>query len=157
MPESEWKESLAKCFEELRIIEEYKGETPEHFKQFCEFIAEPAFESLAKELRKYGVKSKSRRIKSKLIAFQVNFPKSRVDNFYYMICLPKGSYELRLKLRIRGRRNKKSVIEEKELPFMKDVLPSDILKLKKEDLIMDVIKHFRNFNFDAMTKLESKA
>lgn len=156
MPESDWKEGLAKCFEELRVIEECKGETPENFKQFCEFIAEPAFEGLAEELRKYGIKSKLKRIKSKLITFQVNFPKSRIDNFHYMICLPKDSFELRLKLRIRGRRNKKSVIEEKELPFMKDVLPSDILRLKKEDLIQDVIRHFRNFNFDALTKLDSK-
>jgi len=52
MPERDWKEALAKCFEELRVIEECKGETPENFKQFCEFIAEPAFESLAEELRR---------------------------------------------------------------------------------------------------------
>jgi len=59
-----------------------------------------------------------------------------------------------LKLRIRGRKSKKSTIEEKELPFMKEVLPADILKLKKEDLIRDIIKHFRNFNFEALTKIE---
>ena len=154
MPERDWKEALAKCFEELRVIEECKGETPENFKQFCEFIAEPAFESLAEELRRYGVKSKLRRIRGKLIAFQVNFPKSGIDNFHYLVCLPKGSFELRLKLRIRGRKSKKSAIEEKELPFMKEVLPADILKLKKEDLILDLIKHYRNFNFEALTKIE---
>jgi len=154
MPENEWKETLAKFFEEVRVIEECRGETPENFNQFCEFIAEPAFESLAQELRKYGIKSKMRRIKRKLIALQMNFPKSNTDNFHYMICLPKNSFELRLKLRIKGRRNKKSIHEEKELPFMKDLLPSDVLKLTKEDLIRDVIKHYRNFNFEALTKLD---
>jgi hypothetical protein len=154
MSEDEWKQTLAQCFEELRVIEECRAETPENFKQFCEFIVDPAFESLAEELRKYEIKSRLRRIKGKSIAFQVNFPKSRIDNFHYLICLPKNSFELRLKLRIRGRKSKKSKIEEKELPFMKNVLPSDILKLKKEDLIQDVIKHYRSFSVEALTKPE---
>ncbi len=37
---------------------------------------------------------------------------------------------------------------------MKDVLPSEILKLPKEDLIMDVIKHYRNFSYEILTKNE---
>ena len=147
-----WKKSLSNFLEDLRIIEECKGETPENFNQFCEFIAEPSFESLSEELRKYGIKSKYRIKKKKWISLEVKFPKSRIDNFHYIIILPKNSIELKLKLRVRGRRTKRSLIEEKEDFFMKDVLPSEILKLPKEDLIQDVIKHYRNFSYEILTK-----
>jgi hypothetical protein len=154
MEENGWRKSLSNFLEDLRIIEECKGETPENFNQFCEFIAEPSFESLSEELRKYGIKSEYRIKKRKWISFEVKFPKSRIDNFHYIIILPKNSIELKLKLRTRGRRTKKSLIEEKEEPFMKDVLPSEILKLPKEDLILDVIKHYRNFSYEILTKTD---
>lgn len=154
MEEDGWKKSLSNFFEDLRIIEECKGETPENFNQFCEFIAEPSFESLSEELRKYGIKSEYKIKKKKWISFEVKFPKSRIDNFHYIIILPKNSVELKLKLRTRGRRTKKSLIEEKVEIFMKDVLPSEILKLPKEDLIMDVIKHYRNFCYEILNKTE---
>lgn len=154
MEESDWKDTLAKYFEGLRVVDECRAETPEKFNQFCEFIAAPALESLSEELRKHGVGSKIRVRKQRSISFQVNFPKSSIDNFRYIISLPKHSFELRLKLVVSGRRNKKSVAEEKELPFMKNVLPSNILKISKEDLILDVIKHYKNFNFDALIKAE---
>jgi hypothetical protein len=154
MAENDWRKSLSNFLEDLRIIEECKGETPENFNQFCEFIAEPSFESLSEELRKYGIKSKYQMKKQKWISFEVKFPKSRIDNFHYIVSLPKNSVELKLKLKIRGRKTKRSLIEEKEEPFMKDVLSSDILKLPKEDLIMDVIKHYRNFTYEILTKTE---
>jgi hypothetical protein len=154
MEEKGWQKSLSNFLEDLRIIEECKGETPENFNQFCEFIAEPSFESLSEELRKYGIKSKYRIKKRKWISLEVKFPKSRIDNFHYIIILPKNSIELKLKLRVRGRKTKKSLIEEKEDFFMKDILPSEILKLPKEDLIMDVIKHYRNFSYEILTKNE---
>jgi hypothetical protein len=37
---------------------------------------------------------------------------------------------------------------------MKDVLPSEILKLPKENLILDVIKHYRNFSYEILTNTE---
>jgi len=154
MEENDWRKSLNNFLEDLRIIEECKGETPENFNQFCEFIAEPCFESLSEELRKYGIKSIYRMKKQKWISLEVKFPKSRIDNFHYIISLPKNSVELRLRLKTRGRRTKRSLIEEKEEPFMKDVLPSEILKLPKENLIMDVIKHYRNFTYEILTKTE---
>jgi len=154
MTETDWKDDLAGLLKDLRVIEECKGETPEKFNQFCEFIAEPSFESLSKELKKYGIKSKFRTQKGKWIAFEVNFPKSRLDNFHYIVCLPKNSLELKLKLRIRGRRSKRSLIEEKEEPFMGNVLPSEILKLPKEKLIHDVIKHYRGFSLKALSDNE---
>jgi hypothetical protein len=154
MEEDGWKKSLSNFLEDLRIIEECKGETPENFNQFCEFIAEPSFESLSEELKKYGIKSEYKIKKRKWISFEVKFPKSRIDNFHYIIILPKNSIELKLKLRTRGRRTKKSLIEEKVEIFMKDVLPSEILKLPKEDLILDVIKHYRNFSYEILNKTE---
>jgi len=154
MEENGWRKSLSNFLEDLRIIEECKGETPENFNQFCEFIAEPSFESLSEELRKYGIKSEYRIKKRKWISFEVKFHKSRIDNFHYIIILPKNSVELKLKLRTRGRRTKKSLIEEKEEPFMKDVLPSEILKLPKDDLILDVIKHYRSFSYEILTKTD---
>lgn len=154
MEENSWKKSLSNFLEDLRIIEECKGETPENFNQFCEFIAEPSFEGLSEELRKYGIKSKYRIKKWRWISLEVKFPKSRIDNFHYIVLLPKNSIELKLKLRVRGRRTKRSLIEEKEDFFMKDVLPSEILKLPKEDLIMDVIKHYRNFSYEILTRTE---
>ena len=113
MEEDGWKKSLSNFLEDLRIIEECKGETPDNFNQFCEFIAEPSFEGLSEELRKYGIKSEYKIKKRKWISFEVKFPKSRIDNFHYIILLPRNSVELKLKLQTRGRRTKKSLIEEK--------------------------------------------
>jgi hypothetical protein len=150
MAEIDWKDELARFFDDLRIVDECKAEAPEKFNQFCEFIAESSFEGLAEELRNYGIKSKIRKEKGKWIAFEMNFPKSRVDNFHYVIRLPKNSLDLKLRLLIRGRKNKKSQIEEKEVPFMKDIRPSDVLKLSKDALIQDVIKQYKKFIYEAL-------
>ncbi|MDH4219569.1 MAG: hypothetical protein OEY18_10040 [Candidatus Aminicenantes bacterium] len=151
---SDWKEDLTDFFEEFSIIETSKKEALEDFDQFCEFIVEPAFESLAGALKELGIKSKSKRTKGKSISFQINFSGSRIDNFQYIICLPKNSLEMRLKLRIRGRKNKKSVMGEKEESFMEAVNPVGVLKLKKEDIIQDVIRHYRNYILEALTSSE---
>jgi hypothetical protein len=77
-----------------------------------------------------------------------------VDNFHYIISLPKNSIQLKLNLKIRWRKTKKSIAEEKDLPFMKDVFPSEILKISKENLITDVIKQYKNFTYKAYAKPE---
>lgn len=151
---SDWREDLTSLLEEFSIIETSKKETLEDFDQFCEFVVEPAFESLTEALKKLGIKSKSRRTKGKFISFQINFPGSRIDNFQYIISLPKNSLELRLKLRIRGRKNKRSVMGEKEESFMEAVNPVGLLKLKKEEIIQNVIQHYRNFILEALTSSE---
>ena len=56
---SDWKKDLASFFEEYAIIETSKKETLDDFDQFCEFIAEPAFENLSGALKELGIKSKS--------------------------------------------------------------------------------------------------
>lgn len=148
---SDWKVDLRSLFEDFTIVETSKKETREDFDQFCEFIAEPAFESLADALKEFKIKSKSQRTKGKSITFQTNFPGMRIDNFQYAIILPKNSIELRLKLQIKGRKNSRSVMEKKEEPFMESVSPQGLLKLKKEDIIQDVIGHYRNFALTALT------
>lgn len=150
MAKTDWKDELASFLDDLRVIDECKVEAPEKFNQFCEFIAESSFEGLSEELKSYGIKSKVRREKGKSIAFEVNFPKSRVDNFQYIIRLPNNALDLNLRLLIRGKKNKKSQIEEKEVPFMKHIKPSDILKLPKEELILDVIKQYKKFISEAL-------
>ena len=75
-----------------------------------------------------------------------------MDNFHYAIILPKNSLELKLKLEIKGRKNDRSAAEEKEeYAFMGSVGPEDILKLKKEDVIQDVIRFYRKFVLEAIT------
>lgn len=151
---SDWKEDLMSVFEEFSIIETSKKEALEDFDQFCEFVAEPAFESLTEALKKLGIKSKSRRKKGKFISFQINFPGSRIDNFQYIIYLPRNSLELRLKLQIRGRKDKRSMMGEREESFMEAVNPVGVLKLKKEEIIQDIIQHYRNFILEALAYSE---
>jgi len=149
-----WKENLASFFEGYRIIERSKEETLKNFDQFREFVAEPAFENLQEELKNYRISSKIKRSSGRSITFQVNFPKSRIENFVYIIRFPRNSIELQLKLVIRGRRSKKSSMEENEFPFMKNVVPTEVMKIKIEDLIQDVIEQYRNFSFESATKSE---
>ncbi|MFQ6108516.1 MAG: hypothetical protein ACE5L7_03065 [Candidatus Aminicenantales bacterium] len=152
MKDSNWKESLVNFFEDIKIIESCQRQTLEDFDQFCEFIAEPAFESLAEELQKHRVKSKFKRTKRKSIEFQMNFPGSRVGQFHYTIYLPKNSVELRLRLLIKGRKTKESRLETKEELFMENLDPADLLKLPKEEIIEDVIEHYKNFIYETLIK-----
>ncbi len=151
---SDWRDDLRSFFEEFTIVETSKKETLEDFDQFCEFIAEPAFESLAEALKEFKIKARSQRVKGKSITFQTNFPGLRIDNFQYTIILPKNSVELKLKLQIRGRKNSKSLLDKEEVAFMESVSPKGVLKLKKEDIIQDVLGHYRNFVLAALTSPE---
>ncbi len=150
----DWKLNLANYFEELRILQESHQEAVDNFRQFCEFIAEPAFESLEEELKQYAIRTKIVHQRGRSITLIFNFPKSRIDNFQYIILLPKRALELRLKLRIRGRKNKSSPAQQNEIPFMDKIPAQEILKLEKNVLIQDVIEHFRHFNFEAFTSAE---
>ncbi len=154
MVEIDWKDILKAFIEDLSIIEKSQKETIQNFHQFCEFIAEPAFEALNEELRQYGIKSRFQRSKGKSVSFEINFPKSKVENLTYTICLPENSFKLNMRLVIKGRKSKKSQIEEREMPFMESVDPSDILKLSQKELIEDIIEQYKNFNYDALVKPE---
>lgn len=147
--EENWKKDLESLFEEIQIMERSKKEASEDFRQFCEFIAEPAFESLEEELKKYGVRTKIKKLKSRTVSFEINFPHSQRDFFCYSLFLPPNSLEFRPVLQIRSRRNRKEVLTEKKGLFMKEKGSMDLLKLKKEDLVEDIIENFRTFIFES--------
>ncbi len=151
MGKDNWKSELKTYFDNVKIIEKCKDEAMTNFDQFCEFIAEPAFESLAEELVEFDVKTKFWSEKGKFIHLQLNFPGSKTDNFHYIISLPKNSVELKLRLRIKGRKNPHSNIEETEEAFMKNLKTPDALKLNRETLLEDVIQRYRDFNYQALT------
>lgn len=146
-----WEDDLADFFDDIQIIEKCKKQTLDNFEQLCEFIAEPAFESLSEDLKKRKIKSGFKKTKKKFIDFQINFPGSRLDHFHYRIFLPKNSVELKLRLDIRGRKNKKGQLEKTEKPFMEGVQPSDLLRMPKEKIIRDVIDHYKTFVYETIT------
>jgi len=147
----DWKLNLANYFEELRILQQSKQEAQDNFVQFCEFIAEPAFESLEEELQEYHIRCKIKHQRGKSMGLSIFYPKSRIENFQYIIELPKNALELTMQLRTRGRKNRSSPFQESEQPFMPKVEPREMLKLDKTALIQDVIEHLRHFNFEAFT------
>ncbi len=146
----DWKSDLAKCFEEFRIIESCQKETVKEFNQFCEFIAEPCFESLAEELKPYGASTRIKKNKDKSIIFQVSFPPLKIKDFQYIIFLPKNSFKLKLKLKIRGGTTKRGRVQEKEEMLMKKWQDQNMLGLDKTALIQDVIEYFRSFVFETL-------
>jgi len=146
----DWKAKLTSYFEEYRIIQTSIMETLDNFNHFSEFVVEPAFEALSEELLQFRIKTKLMRIKGRSIAIRINYAGSRIANFLYIISLPKKSFQLKLSLKIGGRKDKKSPCQERVEPFMKDVEYSDILNLDQNDIIQDIIEHYRNFNFDTL-------
>ena len=145
MNDPDWKEDLTDFFGDLQIIEKCKSQALDDFEQLCEFNAEPAFENVMEELKKRKIKSRIKKNKRKSIDFQINFPGSRLDRFHYKIFLPKNSVELKLRVEIRGRKNRESQLEKTETPFMEGVQPSDLLRMPKENIIRDVIDRYKTF------------
>jgi hypothetical protein len=154
MNQQAWRDELRKYFESVRIIEKAKAETLESFDQFCEFIAEPAFDSLAGEMKEYGIKVRIRKEKGRAIHCDLSFPGSRIDNFHYRIVLPRNSIQLKLGLVLKGRRYKSAPLEEKTDDFMKGLAPAALIKLAKEDLIRDIIERYKDFNLAALTSAD---
>ena len=148
MSQSDWKNDLTDFFDDVQIIEKCQEQALKDFDQLCEFIAEPAFENLSEELKKQKIKSKFKKNKKKSIDFQINFPGTRLDHFHYTIILPKNSVELKLRLEVRGRKNRESQFEKTQKPFMEDVEPSALLRMPKEVIIRDVMDHYKNFVYE---------
>lgn len=151
MTHSDWKEDLADFFGDLQIIEKCKKQALDDFEQLCEFIAEPAFENLMEELKEQNIKSRIKKNRRKSIVFQINFSGSRLDHFHYKIFLPKNSVELKLRLEIKGRKNRESQLEKKEMSFMEGVQPSDLLRMPVEDIVRDVIDRYKTFVYETVT------
>jgi len=151
---TDWKENLKSLFEELCILEGSRKETVEDFDQFCEFVAEPAFEALSDEIKQYGAKAKLKKLRGKSISFKIDFAGSNFASFQYAIVLPEDSVELHLRLQVKGYRARDGRVKEKDAVFMEGIAPSGILKLSKEDIIQDFIENCRVFGFQALTGSE---
>ena len=151
MTADDWKDRLRIFFESIDVLERCKVETRENFKQFCEFIAEPAFESLIEEMKGYKIKCKFWTRTGKSSGIQFDFPGSGVDSFHYIISLPKNSVQMRLRLQIKGRKSAKAPLEEFEEVFMERIPPDKVMKISKEELLNDIVERFRNYTYEALT------
>ena len=151
MGKRDWKEELRGHFDNIRVLERCQAETVAQFAQFCEFIAEPAFENLTDELALYGVRSRHQKTRVPDIRFIICFPGTKEDQFHYRVSLPKNAVELRLKLTIRGRQAPKAEYQVNEEMFLPEREPSAVLKMDKEDIIHDVIEHYRKFCYETLT------
>lgn len=150
----DWREELARCFEDIRILDSSKQEARDNFDYFCKFTAAPAFVSLKEELDQYRPGAKTLRSKGQSITFQINFVKSNICQFQYTVLLPKNSIQLELITRVVGRKNKRALLEGKEFSFMRGIAPSAVMGISQEDFIRDVIEHYRNFLFASVTSAE---
>jgi hypothetical protein len=150
MGNEDWKTEVRNHFENIRILEKSQGEAVVHFEQFCEFVLEPAFESLAEELLQYGVKARFERVSTREVRLMINFPGKKIDQYQYRICLPKNAVETRLLLTTKGRKKPTSEYEVKEEGFMPSLGPAEVLKVAKEDIILDVLEHYKNFTYEAL-------
>lgn len=151
MGNKDWKTELKNHFENVRILAKCQAETVLHFDQFCEFIVEPAFETLAEEIASFGVKLRVQKAKGRDIRLSFSFPGSKDEQFQYKIVLPKNAVELRLGLVTKGRKSLKTDFKTSDGEFMPGLSSAEVLKLAKEALILDVLEHYRNFSYDALT------
>jgi hypothetical protein len=150
MDDGNWKDDLKAVFDDLRVIEKCRAEALERFVEFCDYVAEPAFEALEGEFLQFRVKSKYRTVRGVSIHLQVRFPASRVDQFHYVLWMPRNSVELKLKLTIRGRRSPAGPLEEKTMPFIVKSTAKEILKIEIDSLAQDVIARYRKFLFEGV-------
>lgn len=151
MTSDDWKDRLRIFFESIEVLERCKQEARENFKQFCEFIAEPAFEALAEEMKTYRVKSKFWTQKGSSTGIEFDFPGGGVDSFHYVIVLPKNAVQLKLRLQLKGRISPRTPLEESEEAFMEKVPPDRVLKISKEELLSDIVERFRNYIYAVLT------
>jgi len=151
MGKVDWKKDLANHFENVRVIELCQAETVAQFDQFCEFIAEPAFEALAEELGQFKIRATLAKTKGRSIRCAICFPGLKEEQFHYRISLPKNSVELRLKLEVKARRTPKAEYQTTDEDFMPGLFPFKVLRLDKDEVVADVVKHYTGFCYTALT------
>lgn len=154
MTKDKWKKTLQDCFEKIRLIEKCQKETRENFAQFCEFIAEPAFETLEEALKDYGLKTWYKKEGANLVRFEISFLKSREVQFSYGIHLPPNSIQMKLKLILKGRQTKNSPFREQVDTFMAHIAPENVLGISKEELMEDILNRYRDFMIESLTSSE---
>jgi hypothetical protein len=151
MGKIDWKKELANHFENVRVIERCQAETVAQFDQFCEFIAEPAFEVLIEELAQFKIRATQTRTKGRSIRCSIFFPGLKEEQFHYRISLPKNSLELRLRLEIKARRTPKAEYQTTDEEFMPGLFPFKVLRLDKDEVVADIVKHYTDFCYTALT------
>ena len=154
MDRADWKDEVRKHFENVRVIEQCQGETLQRFEQFTEFIVEPAFEAVADELKPRGIRVRFKNNRGRSLSFVLSFPGSGEDQFHYTIVLPKNAIDLKLRLVVRGRQRRKGPLVEEEGEFMPGLMPSAIMKIAKEDLILAVLGKYKDLVYRALTNPE---
>ncbi len=154
MRSADWKDRLRKFIDSVSVLERCKHETRENFKQFCEFIAEPAFEALAEEMKEYKIKTKFWTETGKSTGIRMDYPNSRVPSFYYIISLPQNSVQMKLSLQVKGRTSLDGPSQETVGVFMESVPPEKVMKIGKEELLDDIVEQFKNYVFAAMTAVK---
>jgi hypothetical protein len=154
MGSNDWKDRVRAAFESIGILEKCKHETAENFKQFCEFIAEPAFEALEEELKTYGVRAKTWSVRGRSISLRLSSRGSQLNGFDYTISLPRNSVEMKLRLSLKARRTPKGPVKQRDDIFMAHVPPDRVMKITKEDLIADIIERYKDFTLEILTSAD---
>lgn len=147
----EIKKKLSSLFEDIRIIEQSQEEAKIQFDQFCEFIAEPAFEDLIEGLEEIGCKARIFKNPQKWILIRVNFNFLQPVVFEYKLQLAPKAINLDLIQVIRYRLAKEKEWKEKSEPFQPELQESDLLKLEKNDLLSHFIGICREHLFHFLT------
>lgn len=148
MDTSDWRSDLRSCFEDLQVIERCRGEVVAQFDRFCDYVAEPAFEILTEEFDRYEIKCRSTWTKGASIHFEIRFPRSKEDQFHYILWLPKNAVELKLKLTLRGRKAPGGPMEEKTVLFIDKAPAKDILAIDRDALAQDVVARYKKFLYE---------
>ncbi|MGB7297018.1 MAG: hypothetical protein WBC70_15645 [Candidatus Aminicenantales bacterium] len=151
MSAEDWKDRLRMLIDSVSVLERCQRETRENFKQFCEFIAETAFESLAEEMKEHKIKAKFWTESGKSTGIRLDFPSSRVPAFHYIVSLPPNSVQMKLRLQVKGPASTDGPSQDIEKVFMESLPPDRILKVGKEDFLEDIIEHFKNYVYTALT------
>jgi hypothetical protein len=149
MKKADWQDDLTTCFEDLQVVARCREEAIEHFDRFCDYVAEPAFEALTEELQAYHVKARFWKVRGKSVHLEVRFPKSSVDQFHYILWMPRNAVELRLRLTTKFRKSATAPLEEKTVPFIENVPPAEILKLDHDALAQDVVARYKRSLYEA--------
>ncbi len=143
MERQDWRQGLKDIFDGARILEKSKADTLACFEQFCEFIFEPAFESLAD--------AKMQKVKGREVRVALTFRGSKDEQFIYRLLLPKNSIELRLTVVVESRKTRRADLHSVSETFKPGLRTADILKLDKEDVVLDIIGRYRSVVYESLT------
>jgi len=145
MTNSDWRNEIKACFDDLRILEKCRAEVGEQFAHFSDFVTESAFAGVAEEFKSYGVRCKYWRTRDNKLHFQAAFPGRKETQFEYVLWVPRKAVELTLMMTVKGRPSPTGEFLEKSFPFLKKTPPAEILKMNRDDLAHDIVSRYKHF------------